>query len=59
MQDTQFVFVTEDARVMVKLSDGRVEDITETSELLPRHAQKLSPAEVLERKRAMLLHPAA
>lgn len=36
MQDAQFVFVTEDARVMAMLMDGRLEDVTERCDLLPR-----------------------
>jgi len=42
MQDTQFVFVTEDARVMAMLMDGRLEDVTETCDLLPRSSVKAS-----------------
>lgn len=60
MQEAQFVFVTEAARVIAKLSDGTLEDVTESAELLPpKKAAKLNPAEELERKRAALYTPAA
>ena len=42
MRDAQFVFVTEDARVMAMLMDGRLEDVTETCDLLPRSSVKAS-----------------
>jgi len=43
MQDAQFVFVTEDARVMVMLMDGRLEDVTERCDLLPRSRALTNP----------------
>jgi len=43
MQDAQFVFVTEDARVMVMLMDGRLEDVTERCDLLPRSRALAKP----------------
>jgi len=42
MRDAQFVFVTEDARVMAMLMDGRLEDVTATCDLLPRSSVKAS-----------------
>lgn len=59
MQDTQFVFVTEDARVMAMLFDGRLQDVTETCDLLPKRSAKPCQDELLEKKRALLLKFAA
>lgn len=53
MQDAQFVFVTEDARVMVKLIDGRLEDLTENRDLLPKLGAKLTTSELEEKRRAL------
>jgi len=54
VQDAQFVFVTEDARVMAKLMDGRLQDITETCELLPQPNSKAREKARLEKKRALM-----
>jgi len=59
MQDAQFVFVTEDARVMAMLCDGRLEDVTEACELLPQRGDKSREDEVLEKKRVLMLKFAA
>lgn len=39
-QETLFVFVTAKGRVMARLSNGTVVDVTDQCELLPRHACK-------------------
>lgn len=54
MQDAQFVFVTEDARVLAKLMDGRLQDITEKCDLLPRSNSKAREKARLEKKRALM-----
>ena len=53
MQDAQFVFVTEDARVMAMLCDGRLEDVTQAYDLLPRSDEQ-SAKEQMEEKRRIL-----
>lgn len=59
MQDAQFVFVTEDARVMAMLADGSLEDVTETADLLQKRTAKSRDEELAEKKRALLLKFAA
>ena len=68
MRDAQFVFVTEDARVMAMLMDGRLEDVTETCDLLPRSSVKISALadvdkydtdEMRKKRRALILKFAA
>ena len=59
MLDAQYVFVTEDARVLAKCMDGRLEDVTEKWDLLPKRQKKLSPQELSEKRRALLLKFAA
>jgi len=68
MRDAQFVFVTEDARVMAMLMDGRLEDVTETYDLLPRSSVKISALadvdkrdtdEMRQKRRALILKFAA
>lgn len=68
MRDAQFVFVTEDARVMAMLMDGRLEDVTETCDLLPRSSVKTSALadvdkcdtdEMRKKRRALILKFAA
>jgi len=44
-QETLFVFVTAHGRVMARLSDGTVADVTELCELLPRHACQDTPSQ--------------
>lgn len=60
MQDAQFVFVTEDARVLAVLMDGCLEDVTERSDLLPRARIQTNPTspqyrpnERIERRRVV------
>ncbi|MCW8915182.1 MAG: hypothetical protein OQK24_04920 [Magnetovibrio sp.] len=59
MLDAQYVFVTEDARVMAKFLDGHMEDVTETLDLLPNPRKKFSKLELDEKRRALLLKFAA
>ncbi len=56
MREAQFVFVTQDARVMAMDEDGLLEDVTETRELLPRCAvQGLEPVDPLRDTRRALV----
>ncbi|HEY9078767.1 hypothetical protein [Magnetovibrio sp.] len=64
MQDAQFVFVTEDARVMAMLMDGRLEDVTEVCDLLPRSgalacADTQAVDDLAKKRRALLMKFAA
>lgn len=59
MQEAQFVFVTVDARVMARLVDGRLQDVTETCDLLPARDSQSCADVVREKKRALLLKFAA
>lgn len=68
MRDAQFVFVTEDARVMAMLIDGHLEDVTETCDLLPRSsvkanalacAAKCDTEDMRKKRRALILKFAA
>jgi len=64
MRDAHFVFVTEDARVMAMLSDGRFEDVTETCDLLPRsgaltYADMSDKEDMRDKRRALILKFAA
>jgi|GEM_PF-1471631 len=72
MRDAQFVFVTEDARVMAMLTDGRLEDVTDTCDLLPRSSvkagvkanalactDKLDTEDMRKKRRALILKFAA
>ncbi len=59
MLDAQYVFVTEDARVMAKFLDGHMEDVTDNLDLLPKRPKKFSEPELDEKRRALLLKFAA
>lgn len=59
MKDAQFVFVTEDARVMAMTADGRLEDVTDVCELLPQTSDRNCKDVLLEKKRALMLKFAA
>ena len=59
MRDAQFVFVTEDARVMAMTAEGRLEDVTDACELLPQISDKTCKGALLEKKRALMLKFAA
>lgn len=41
-QETLFVFVTHEGRIMACLTDGTVADVTDHCDLLPRHVCKES-----------------
>lgn len=42
-QETLFVFVTAQGRVMARLSDGTIADVTDYCDLLPRQVCKGAP----------------
>lgn len=44
MNDTLFVFVTAKGRIMARLSNGKVVDVTEPCELLGRRARAAKAA---------------
>ncbi|MBL4615754.1 MAG: hypothetical protein JKY27_12890 [Magnetovibrio sp.] len=54
MQETQFVFVTEDARVMARMIDGRLVDVTKASDLLPTLGTMPCEDTRFEKKSALL-----